>query len=297
MARKPRRYLIDRLFPHTGVHLIGGPSGAGKTRWLFQTLIDYWEKGKEVLGYKSHPCPWLYIAGDRPLDDAYDTLEDLGYNPDHVRMYGAVNEGVREIEPILNIIVEANPKPELVVVEGLPFMCKGNTNDISHVSKFMTNLARTCIKAEIGIWGSCHSPKMKEDAHYDNPRQRVMGSVAWAACAGTIVLVEPVGHGSTEIENQRRLIVLPRLGASIYKDLQFNTAGRLVETEEGINDALFDAFLNKYKAGDTFKTGEAISALEGLMSHATIERILKAAITGGYVEKVGQGSYRVKFSA
>ena len=294
-GRAPRRYLIDRLFPHSGVHLIGGPSGAGKTRWLFQTLIDQWEKGQDVLGFKSHPCPWLYVSGDRILDDAYETLEDLGYNPDRIRMLGAVDEGITNIEGILHESDALKPRPQLLVIEGIASLApaKCDINNYKHVSAFLSTLVRMCKKADVGLWGVCHSPKMKEDSQYLNPRQRIMGSAAWAAYSGTVVMVEPLGYG-TEVDHQRKLIVLPRRGAGIYMNLQFNADGRLVEAEGNLNDALFEAFLHKYRSGETFKTADVLAALESRMSRYTVQRILDAAISGGYVERIGQGTYRIR---
>src|SRR5574337_1032951 len=74
------RYLIDSILPVQQVHLVAGPTGAGKTTWLLQTLLD-WHRGKPVLGFCSHPCRWAYIAADRTAQDALMTVMRMGIGP------------------------------------------------------------------------------------------------------------------------------------------------------------------------------------------------------------------------
>lgn len=296
MARQKREYLIDRILPHTEVHLVGGSSGAGKTRWLFQTLIDDWQRGRPVLGYASHPRPWAYLVGDRTIDDACATLEDLHYNPDDVRMYSAMENGILDLGRALDKVMEFDPKPEVVVVEGLASLTpdKCDLNKYKDVARFLGSITRLCKLLKLTIIGVVHSPKMKEDAQYLNARQRLMGSVAWAAYSGTVILVEEMTAGSQEASLLRRLTVLPRNAPEMYLNLQFTGEGRLIEVDAALNDVLFDTFLRKFKAGDTFKTADAIEALEPMMSRATINRLLDAASLGGFIEKVERGLFRVK---
>src|SRR5690242_1448332 len=74
------RSLIDRILPVHEVHILGGPSGAGKTRWLFQMLQE-WKAGNSVLGYASNPVPYAYVSTDRSRESVKRTCEDLGIDP------------------------------------------------------------------------------------------------------------------------------------------------------------------------------------------------------------------------
>src|SRR4051794_13985196 len=58
-----REHVIDGLMPVREVHLLGGPSGAGKTTWLMD-FLEKWQKEEDIFGHKSHPAAFVYIAGD-----------------------------------------------------------------------------------------------------------------------------------------------------------------------------------------------------------------------------------------
>src|SRR4051812_25576556 len=73
-------YLVDKLLPKYQLHLIGGPSGAGKTTWLFQQ-IEEWRNGRDVLGHKSNPEPFVYVACDRSIDNLEQTRLRTGTAP------------------------------------------------------------------------------------------------------------------------------------------------------------------------------------------------------------------------
>ncbi len=294
--RKKRAYLIDRILPHTEVHLIGGPSGAGKTRWLFQTLIDRWLKSKDVFGYRCHPCPWLYISGDRSYDDAAETLEQLGYDPESVPIYSAVDKGEFNLFLMMDKISEMTVPPKLLVIEGLASLTpdKCDLNKYKDIARFLSGLTVRCKRNDATILGVVHSPKMKEDAQYSNPRQRLMGSVAWAAYSGTVILIEQPHAGSPEASSLRRLTLLPRNAPEMYLDLQFSSEGRLVEVDAALNDVLFDTFLSKFKPGAEFKTSDALETMEKVMSRATVYRLIDAATIAGYIEKVSHGLYRAR---
>ena len=61
--------LQDALTPRR-VHLLGGLSDAGKTRFILPAMLNW-------IGAP----PWCYVVGDRTLDDAQDSMRDMGINP------------------------------------------------------------------------------------------------------------------------------------------------------------------------------------------------------------------------
>src|SRR4030095_5534108 len=61
-----------------------------------------------------------------------------------------------------------------------------------------------------------------------NPRQRIAGSVAWAAYSETILLLEPIKPENSN-DHRRTLWVLPRNAAEFTMDYTFNDKGQLVE--------------------------------------------------------------------
>src|SRR5215831_11507548 len=77
-ARAP--FVVDQIFPAREVHLIAGPSGAGKTTFMFQ-LIDSWLGGGSVLGRKAHILPMCYVSCDRSRESVERTLDRI--QPEH----------------------------------------------------------------------------------------------------------------------------------------------------------------------------------------------------------------------
>lgn len=219
--RKVSGYLVDTLFPSREVHLIAGPSGSGKTRWLFDTLLE-WELGADVLGYRSYPVPWCYIASDRSLESVQRTMLDMGLTgrfpiipawDEHwswTRLYDHMQK-----DPAKLFIVESfatfNDGP-------------GRGKD---VKEFLQRNSDFCRRFDKTIFGVMESPKLKPFERYTNPRQRVSGVAAWAHFAETIVLVEPNELAGAEKPN-RVLTVAPRNGKMIVKDLVFNQDGHLI---------------------------------------------------------------------
>jgi hypothetical protein len=139
-----------------------------------------------------------------------------------------------------------------------------------------------------------HSPKMKEDAEYLNPRQRISGSVAWAAFSSTILLMEPLITEEVKTAPVRRLYVLPRNRVEFHRDYQFNSEGRLVEIQDELMETLFVAFLESKKPGDLFTRADVEDRFAGKLASATITRYLQKAVADGRIERLKQGVYRVK---
>src|SRR5437899_3146178 len=76
-------FLIQDVFPSRRVHLIGGASNVGKTRWVLPTMVD-WSNSKPIMGFPSYPVPWAYVSGDRLLVEAQETIKSLGLSLDDV---------------------------------------------------------------------------------------------------------------------------------------------------------------------------------------------------------------------
>src|SRR6516165_7763784 len=108
--------VIDIIFPEQGISLVAGPTGAGKTRWLLETMLK-WQRGEDVLGYRSHYRPWLYVSGDRSQHEARGTISDLGICIADIPLFPAFGL----VPPIgaLGILEAAEKlKVELLVWEG-----------------------------------------------------------------------------------------------------------------------------------------------------------------------------------
>jgi hypothetical protein len=295
MIDQPRspKYLIDDIAPSREVHLIGGPSGGGKSTWIFQFLIE-WSAGRPIYGHASHPVPYVYISTDRGKDSILRTLERLRINPAHIEFVSTITLDLDTVEAIIQRVHLKVPNVRVLFIEGMTGLMpesKGKSSDggFGHASKFLRHLNKLCSELDITIFAVVHSPKSKEDARYLSPRDRVMGSSAWAAYTETLFLIEPV-HADTP--SLRNLIIIPRNAPQETHQLEFNDTGRLVESNAEITDTIIEAFLGTIPYGQTFTTEQFTTAMKRAgLSTATITRRLKELTENVVLAKVRQGIY------
>lgn len=220
------RFLADVLLPVEEVHLLAGPSGAGKTRWLMHNLL-LWEEGADFLGYHSHPVPWVYVAADRTVISVERTLLSMGIEPGRINAIPAWDKGM-SIGAIMDAIKDSGAR--LAVWESFGSFVEPPGNGKT-VKEFILRMSKFCRQEHVTIIGVVESPKMKPYERYENPRQRVSGAAAWGHFSETIFLVEP---DAVENPNDpyRNLFVCPRNAPGLTILLSFDIQGRLLPIQE-----------------------------------------------------------------
>ena len=187
--------IVDDMFYEGSIHLIAGPTGAGKTRWLLEALQE-WEQSLPVLGCASHPCPWIYVSADRQQSEVDRTIKSLGLT---MKVPTMLAFGVMPPIGAMGILEKAEQRgAELIVWEGFGKYVEGNARSVE-VSRWLNWMTwrlshkqdGTPRGAPLTIIGVMEEPKMKPRDKYPNPRQRVSGPAAWGHCCDTIIVIEP----------------------------------------------------------------------------------------------------------
>lgn len=236
-ARKSPPYLIEGILPSTEIHLLAGPTGAGKTRWLFDMLMD-WERGLPVLGHSSYPVPWVYVANDRSMDGVNRTLDTMEIARDAFSIIPAWDEHMSFCK-IMDAVASSGAK--LAVIESFG----GFVDPPAHshqVKSFLCSACSTIKASDITILGVVESPKMKPKDRYDNPRQRISGVATWGHHVETIFLVEPA-DARVASDPHRVLTVCPRNARAIVREACFTSDGHLNVKPAKINGSLHYASL------------------------------------------------------
>ncbi len=218
-------YLIDEILMARQVHLLAGPSGAGKTRWLLNMLLE-WEKGRSVFGRASHPVPWCYVASDRNVESVHETLRSMAIAPEWIPIVGAFGPERKTWMEIMT--AAAKRKAQLLVIESFGSFVEAPGLQIQ-VKNFM-NTANAVIQPSkeapegMTIIGVMESPKMHAQKYYENPRQRVSGVASWAHFAETVMLVE--FQDAKDPTSDRVLTICPRNSRALSFVMTFDGMGR-----------------------------------------------------------------------
>ncbi len=214
-------FLVDEILPSREVHLVAGPTGAGKTRWLLESLLE-WSAGRSFLRFPSHPVPWLYVSSDRTLESFHRTLDSLGITYSRVPTLAAWDMRLSLMEildasqgrplvrhPEFKLPKAASPRAELVVIEMFGSYADGEAISSRQIAAFLRAMSHITQRDDLTIIGIMEEPKMKPHERYRNPRQRISGPAAWGHHSETIFLVE-YANDRDPTDPARVLYVCPR---------------------------------------------------------------------------------------
>lgn len=294
-------YLIEDLFPAGQVHLVGGPSGAGKTRLMFQ-MYKALQTGNDFLGRRVRQTKWAYISGDRPERSVRETMEYMGVD---FPVFSLVDRSLVG-KDLLNVVIPQLTafycyKPDLIYIDGFTGMVpEGKFGDYTVVSQWLASLQRYCASKNVTILGACHTTKTKENETFKDPRQRIAGSVAWAGYSETVVVIDKIpekGH-----ENERIISFEPRNKPPEYFYMTFNEDGHLERMETPDNgehepskaDLTIPSVLD-LKVGITLDYKACITAVGVLgYSRRTFDRWLSRQVEDGFMSHPKKGIYVVE---
>jgi AAA domain len=216
--------LIHRILPAPRIHLLGGNSNAGKTRFIIPTMLE-WQKGEPILGFKSHPVPWAYVVGDRLLAEAEATMEDMGIDPASITKIPAFGPDNKNASQIMR--EAARLKVGLIVWEGFSDFNPGRDHR-RDVREYLSTISAACYanefhKGGLTIIGIMESPKLKPAERYQDPRQRISGVASWGYHSSTVMLIEATDPKDLS-NTARKLYVSVKNGISFECDGGFNLA-------------------------------------------------------------------------
>lgn len=293
-----RPYLVDRIYPAEEVHLIGGPSGAGKTTMVFQMLEDL-SHGRPIFDQPSHPTPFCYIACDRSLPSVKETVARVNPKfPHPLNLISLVNSPSipRTMAGIVSHILSRTPDCKLFVLDGIHSLCpKGKINDYDVVSSFLIDSTHICQSKHVTCLDMGHAAKVKEHEAFRNPRHSFLGSVAWGGFSDTMLLIDPLKPEDPS-DSTRNIFLLPRNDAGQLLQYEYRD-GRLALCGNDIAEFILDNWFNSLAVGKTVMTSEIEAQGKSLkLSRATVHRWLKDAAASGKLLKAGHGVYQKRTS-
>jgi Bifunctional DNA primase/polymerase, N-terminal len=229
-ARTHRDYVIapavgeqDGWFPLGGVSLVGGPSGASKTTWMLQLLIDQRIR-ISVHRHETYGRPFLMLGADRgeaahkrTMDRMNLSLASVPFKPLPLAW------DLAAAQAIVDQIEATVPLPEIVFVEGVDMLVT-DVNNIKAVSFFAHALQKIAQHFHTALIGSLGSPKVKEGHGYTATRDNLLGSGGWGRTAETVAVLQYPKNDDTT--GRRNLTVVLRNAPPEKFPLRFRN-GRL----------------------------------------------------------------------
>jgi AAA domain len=298
------RWLIMDILPKQLVSLVAGPSGSGKTRWLMKTLVDAWSKGQPVFEHASYPVPYVYCSADRSRRSYAYTFRKMGLNPPPPS-FSSWDLNHKTLDATVAYATRNFPEARLLVIEGFGGLVPGGKMaDYTAVRNFLNKASLFCEQYDITIIGVLHSPKMKAGEEYLNPRQRILGSVAWAAFSETCILIEPSGDPDKLKVEIRNLFLLPRDAKSQHFEMAFNDQGLVVEVpQDRLIEPPPDFGLDSVRSrilGQLWRSGIVPGGAfkyelfpQTLGARSKVQAELAKLITEKLVKRIDRGSYKL----
>jgi hypothetical protein len=250
-------------------------------------------QGMPILGRETKKMQCGYIAGDRHLASVEDTQRRIGVSLEGVPKLSVVDSPEIELN-VEHAIAKLGISSGLVMVDAIgAWLGKGLINEYRAVADYLRTLARICKVRHITILGTTHSAKNLTDARYENARERILGSAAWAGFSDTVMIVEPI-QAKDVMERRRYLYVMPRNAPAVRYQLTLDEHGR-VPGLMAKGDEYLEFRLSQLPAGTEVTTQSLLGwGSEAGMSPRGTERWIEGASrTGGKLAKAGRGRYTV----
>ena len=282
-------YIIDDIMPAHEIHLLGGPSGAGKTTLAFQMIMDI-RSGRPVFGHDSHPVPICYASCDRSSDSAVRTASRVGVNINIPTVIA--RRGHRTIRQVIDAAKELVPGLRLLVIDAIGTLVPcGKINDYGTVMDFLGYCTELCEQHHITILAMGHATKTREGEGFIRPRHKFLGSVASASCDTMFYIESP--NPQDPDDPSRRIIVLPRNYPSCVLAYTFNALGRLIEISQADEELTLDVkILVRLPIGEEVTTATLYE--RGLPTpHRTVDRWIAEAVQSSQLERAGRGHFAV----
>src|SRR5271169_1674953 len=238
----PQTYLLDGLLPTGEVHVLVGSSGIGKSSFLYD-FINRWQHEEKIFGRKATRYPYIILSNDRSKAGIIRTLQRLGLNPKLFYIKetlgiaykgGYMPDGrtplMSDLEFIIRECVKKQPELRVVFVEGL-HIGQAEGNDYGATSRSLKGLNALCQRLSLTIVGTTHTPKYTpKRGAAQSSREAILGSVANGGMIETVITF-------ARDKGTIKLVVIPRQEPELTFWYEWSAGGKLVETDEPINEA------------------------------------------------------------
>lgn len=197
---------LDTILPRQRVNLLAGVRDAGKTRFILPAMLSW----------PSPAPPWAYVAADRSILDAQQTILDMNYKLSDIPLVSAYGKKHMAWKDVIQTVSQLNPVPEVLVVEAFQDFAE-SINKRNLVHEFMNDVDAYCQPSRefpngLTVLGMTGAPKQSMRDRYPDPTQRVPGTSIWCERASAVFVVESAAKDLSLTASERVLYVCRKHG-------------------------------------------------------------------------------------
>lgn len=229
-----RQFIVDPLIPVREIMLIAGGSGSGKSTFASQVMVDL-QNGLPFFGRKVTKIPKVgYLAFDRSEHGMRRTFErSIGYEIPFP-FYSVVtskefkSSTCRTPLGAISHFRTLHPDIDFLTIDGIGMAFKGDSGSLAGVASFIHEIVSDMHSSPkpFTIMALQYMPKTKKDAGYMKPREKLHGSVGWAATCETCIIID--SKEDAQGDPGRTITLCPRQGGEVEYSYIFDEDGRLV---------------------------------------------------------------------
>jgi energy-coupling factor transporter ATP-binding protein EcfA2 len=305
---EPPDWLINGVIERGTVVVLSGDTASGKSL-VADALTVAVLKGTEWLGRDAQPGRVVYVDEENHRRLVRDRLAAFGLT--NAEAHGLVYYlrqcvclGDADWNAWL-VRTAQEHRADLVVIDTASSTTTGDVNDNSRVAQLYRDALRPATVAGAAVLLLHHERKTRSDEHRQ-AGQAMMGARQWAGQADGHLAIRATGSLTNEPtdDGRSRQRFPVELETPKHRDGQPPLPQRLVIASERDarnrltwmalrpeRDPLLDKLLSAYVGTEALKRAELAGAVGLDPGGGTFQRLLKAALASGEIEKAGHGCY------
>lgn len=295
--RKEEKFIIHPILPCGELHLVGGASGAGKTTWLLHWLRD-WHEGRDVLGLRSYPVPFVYVSFDRGLGTLDRTLRRIRLDDWDFPAYDIADLNLKSTT--LFSLVDYFPDASLYIIEGFQGCLEdaGKNGSQNKTDMLWAVKVRNKILSKgKTILGITHAPKMKKGENYISTRSRFLGTQSLLASTGTLISFDVSDVEGAQADDREVLIEgpnFPPITKYYGRNLITGVLEEKVVEPDGATVVNLEGWLDRRSYEELLEMNSIVKlGLQcGMKDRNAVNRWVAKQMKNGLLERVDEGIYR-----
>jgi len=232
------RFIVDTLFARHELHLIGGPSHAGKTMLLFH-IMEQWSQHLNVFGYPSHPAPFCYVSCNHSMNSCQEAARCAGISSSiRIPMVSLIDNACKKnFDNVYDLACSVEPDVEVIFLDGILYIAGSSGMDNVVIGDFLSGMIRDMKQKQITVIATSRCAKPKDNRSAIRSIDRLLGATAWTELSDTFIAIEPKAPNNPR-SDRRTVTVMPKRAAAFTLSYRFSGEGKLCEiSEDGSADS------------------------------------------------------------